>query len=267
MSPRKPLLVASSSFNPDQNDRPAHALQLDFKDYALEVPIHRHRKAQLVLALHGALTCEVVGSVWMVPPRCGVWIPSNVPHSNRATPNARLSYLFVEPTAATPLPDECCTLSISPMVSEMIQRLATCDPYYEAGSHTDLCARALLGELALMPKEALYLSISAHPKIRQIVDVLTSSPDDRSTIGQWAVRLAMSERSLARLMVAETGLSFGRWRQQFHLIVALRELASGASVQNVSSDLGYDSVTAFITMFKKALGQTPGRYFASRDRR
>lgn len=77
----------------------------------------------------------------------------------------------------------------------------------------------------------------------------------------------MSERSLARLMVAETGLSFGRWRQQFHLIVALRELASGASVQNVSIDLGYESVTAFITMFRKALGQTPGRYFASRDRR
>lgn len=71
---------------------------------------------------------------------------------------------------ATALPDECCTLSISPMASEMIQRLATCDPYYEAGSHTDLCARALLGELALIPKEALYLSISAHPKIRQIVD-------------------------------------------------------------------------------------------------
>lgn len=33
-------------------------------------------------------------------------------------------------------------------------------------------------------------------------------------------------------------LSFGRWRRQLHLVIALRELASGATVQRVSSDLG-----------------------------
>ena len=264
MSLSAPIPTAYPTFDPDQTDRPALALQLDFKDYALEVPVHSHRKAQLVLALHGAVTCEVDGAVWIVPPRCGVWIPSNVPHSNIATPNARLSYLFVEPSAAAALPDACCTLSVSPLVREMIQRLATFDPEYEPGSHADLCARTLLGELAVMQKEQLHLPVSAHPKIKQMIDGLASVPHDRSTIGQWATRLAMSERSLARLMVTETGLPFGRWRQQFQLLVALREWASGASVQNVSEYLGYESVTAFITMFKKALGQTPGRYLAER---
>ncbi len=73
----------------------------------------------------------------------------------------------------------------------------------------------------------------------------------------------MSERSLARLVQKETGLSFGRWRQQLHLLVALRLLAGGATVQQVSGDLGYESVSAFITMFKKALGMPPARYFAA----
>jgi len=40
-------------------------------------------------------------------------------------------------------------------------------------------------------------------------------------------------------------------------------LASGASVQRVSGDLGYASVTAFITMFRKALGKPPGKYLGS----
>ncbi|TIW76584.1 MAG: AraC family transcriptional regulator, partial [Mesorhizobium sp.] len=44
------------------------------------------------------------------------------------------------------------------------------------------------------------------------------------------------------------------------LIVAIRELASGASVQQVSGDLGYGSVTAFITMFKRMLGSSPRGY-------
>ncbi|HHS3081814.1 TPA: helix-turn-helix domain-containing protein, partial [Klebsiella michiganensis] len=68
----------------------------------------------------------------------------------------------------------------------------------------------------------------------------------------------------ARLMLRETGLTFGRWRQQLHLIIALRELASGVSVQNVAANLGYESVNAFITMFRKTMGSTPAHYFAGR---
>jgi len=33
-------------------------------------------------------------------------------------------------------------------------------------------------------------------------------------------------------------------------------------VTNVAMDLGYDSQSAFISMFKRALGKTPGKYFA-----
>lgn len=62
----------------------------------------------------------------------------------------------------------------------------------------------------------------------------------------------MSERNLARLVVKETGLSFRRWRHQLQLILALQALIDGHNVQQVAQMLGYDSTTAFITMFKKA---------------
>ena len=121
-----------------------------------------------------------------------------------------------------------------------------------------------LDELAAMPQQKLSLPVSAHPKIRAMADALVSHPEDRSTFKTWAKRLALSERSLARLMLRETGLTFGRWRQQLHLIIALRELASGVSVQNVAANLGYESVNAFITMFRKTMGSTPAHYFAGR---
>ena len=79
-----------------------------------------------------------------------------------------------------------------------------------------------------------------------------------------ALEDAEGDLSFARLMQRETGLSFGRWRQQLHLIIALRELASGVPVQNVAATLGYESVNAFITMFRKAMGSTPAHYFAER---
>jgi len=134
----------------------------------------------------------------------------------------------------------------------------------EEGS--DRLARGLLDELVQMPAEHLSLPVSHHPKVRVLAAALSADPSDRSTIGQWAVRLALGERTLTRLIERETGLSFGRWRQQLHLLIAIRELAAGAPVQRVSETLGYESVTAFITMFKKALGLSPARYFAVRLR-
>ncbi|TFW10995.1 AraC family transcriptional regulator [Brevundimonas intermedia] len=252
--------VCGLGFDPDRSDHPAVAFDVDFKDYQAEVPQHSHRQGQLVLALHGAVTCTVADSLWIVPPDCGIWIPGGIPHSNSVTANARLSYLFVEPAAAA-MPDECCTLSVSPMVREMILRLAAEPNKARTGDHAGRLVRVLLDELARMPRQGLKLPVSKHPKIAAITAALTLEPADRRTLRQWASHVAMSERSLKRLMVQETGLTFGRWRRQLHLVIALRELAGGATVQSVSIDLGYESPTAFIVMFKKALGATPTRYF------
>lgn len=257
------LRSAVSVFDPDLTLLPAVAHKLDFADHEAEVPLHVHRKGQLILALHGAVTCAAGNEIWIVPPSCGIWIPGGVPHSARATANARLNYLFVEPDAAN-LPEVSCTLSVSPLIREMVERLARERADYLADSHAARIARVILDELALMPREQFNLPISSHPKIRAMADALTTEPSDRSTLSDWANRVAMSERSLARLLIRETGLTFGRWRQQVHLVVALRELAGGKAVQNVAAELGYESVNAFITMFKKALGSTPAQYFAQR---
>jgi AraC-like DNA-binding protein len=61
--------------------------------------------------------------------------------------------------------------------------------------------------------------------------------------------------------------SFGRWRQQLWLALAVKWLAGGASIQQVASNLGYESVPSFVTMFRKVLGTSPGRYMAERHSR
>lgn len=38
----------------------------------------------------------------------------------------------------------------------------------------------------------------------------------------------------------------------------------GASIQKVAADLGYESSGSFVTMFRKVLGTSPGRYMAGR---
>ncbi|MEI9667275.1 AraC family transcriptional regulator [Klebsiella variicola] len=259
-----PSPFANTLYDPDAASCPAIACHLDFVEYEAEVPVHTHRKGQLIIVLYGAVSCRAENNLWIVPPRCAVWIPGGIPHSVSATWNARLNYLFIEPGAAA-LPGSCCTLALSPLIHELVERLTHEGADYVADSHAGRLTRVTLDELATMPAQRLNLPVSAHPKIRAMADRLVSHPDDRSPLSVWAKRLALSERSLARVMLRETGLTFGRWRQQLHLIIALQELASGVSVQNVAAKLGYESVNAFITMFKKTMGTTPAHYFAERQ--
>lgn len=261
--PKNRIVVSSNEdFDSDIFERTAIALQLAPRLKPIEPKQHNHRKGQLILSLHGAITCEVAHTLWLVPPQHAIWIPSGIQHSCRATENAQTYFLFIDPDAAL-MPDECCTVSITPLIRELILYLAELDPSLPMDAPTINIVNVLLEQLSKAPIQELNLPISDHPKIRYMVDSLISDPSNRMTLKQWANQLAISERSLARLIEKYTGLSFGKWRQQLHLMIALAQLAEGTSVQNVSGNLGYDSVNAFITMFKKALGQSPTKYFSS----
>ena len=257
---RQPLRYPWPDLNVDDPSAPVIAVRVDADGTKAEVPDHQHRKGQLVFPLGGGVTCRVRGGLWMAPPHCAVWIPSGVPHSNRATANARLYFVYIE-AELVDLPDRCCTLSISPLVRELIVELS--DRVQHDDARAERLIGVLLGELPDMPVQQLHLPPPSEPRLQRIAAALAENPADRRTLAQWAKSVALSESSLARLVAKETGLTFGRWRQQLHLIVAIRELASGASVQHISADLGYESVTAFITMFKKALGKPPGKYLDS----
>jgi AraC-like DNA-binding protein len=45
-------------------------------------------------------------------------------------------------------------------------------------------------------------------------------------------------------------------------MLAVKWLGTGSSVQQVADRLGYESAGSFVTMFRKALGTSPGRYMA-----
>ncbi|PTV51794.1 AraC family transcriptional regulator [Pseudomonas putida] len=247
--------------DPDHDDRPAVATRVRVIDSHLEQPVHSHRKGQLVVSLHGGVTCEVPDALWIAPPHYGVWVPGGVDHRSRATDNAQICFLLIEP-GALDMPAECCTVKIAPMIREMIQHLVDQGLDYPRNGRTARLVSVLLEQLSTAPVEHLKLPISQHPKLQLIAQTFVSDCSNRLSLMEWADRMAMSEKTLARLVVRETGLTFGRWRQRFKLLLALQLLASGMTVQRVAGDLGYDSVTAFITMFKKALGVSPGKYFS-----
>jgi len=90
---------------------------------------------------------------------------------------------------------------------------------------------------------------------------LTDDPGKPSTLEELCRRCGGSKRTIQRAFIAETGMSFEKWRRQLRLMRALESLASGHKVTTAAIDAGYDSPSAFIAMFKKHFGATPSQYF------
>lgn len=253
-----------AGFPPEDVPRAVVAIGGSMVTKGMELAMHVHRKAELVLTLRGVVRCEVEQGVWIVPPRCAVWIPANLPHSVTLAGDVEVYCLLVEPDAAPALPRQCCTLSMSPLLERLLLHATGMPLLYDVDGADGRIATVLLDQLSLAPVENLSFPMPVHARLRQIATAMIADPSDRATIDDWGRRMAIAPRTLTRILQRETGMSFGRWRQQLHILIALQRLAQGASVQTVALDLGYEGASAFVTMFRKALGKPPARYLAER---
>jgi len=230
----------------------------------VELDFHQHRRAQLMLALHGVLTCEAAGGLWIVPSGRALWVPGGVAHRVKATGPIEAYNVFVEPDAVADSSPICCTVSVTPLLRELVIRAASF-PAHRPDSTAQLHLAALLiDEIEAAPVERLHLPMPRDARLRRIFDGLMADPSDPRTTEDWARGVALSGRTLLRLIQRETGMSFGRWRQQLQIVVAIQLMADGASVQQAAFALGYESPGSFVTMFRKALGTPPGRFMAER---
>ena len=244
--------------------RPVVALSATSVTTDWEHARHQHHKAQLLYSVRGILNCEIDDGVWIVPPQCAIWIPGDLPHSARGSAETECYCLFVEPDAAPDLPKTCCTISVSPLLRELLLKVIGFPKLYARGSREDRLIATLLDELAAAPVEDLHLPMPRDPRLRRLAEMLLANPTDKTLKGDWATRIGMSERSMSRLLLHEIGMSFGRWRRQLHVILALQRLTNGESVQTVALELGYENASGFVTMFRKAVGKPPARYISER---
>jgi AraC-like DNA-binding protein len=107
----------------------------------------------------------------------------------------------------------------------------------------------------------LQLPAPRESRALHVAEILLDDPCDRRPLEVLCKAAGASKRTIERAFRADTGLTFGKWRQQLSLLHAIRLLAAGNDVTRVALDVGYSTPSAFIAMFRRALGTTPGDYF------
>lgn len=224
---------------------------------------HSHTKAQLVYASEGVMTVTTADGAFVVPPLRALWIPAGVVHRIDTSGRLAMRTLYIAEGAAPDLPHEVRVLHVSPLLRELVLAAIAAPQVYAPGGGEERLMQVILDQLRATPTAPLSLPMPADRRLKKVTDGLLGDPADDRGLEDWAREAGASGRTLARLFLAETGMSFRAWRQQLRLMRGLEMLAAGAPVTTVALDLGYDSPSAFIAMFRRALGTTPKRYFAA----
>ena len=249
-----------SRIDRDGADQPVFVHAQDYPA-GWQTEAHWHARSQLVYASAGVMTVVTEQGMWVVPPQRAVWIPAGIVHTVRAWGPVAMRSLYIQREAAAWLPTACCVVNVTPLLRELIVRAVALPPRYVHGGQDERIMLLMLDEIRQLPVAPLHLPEPTDRRLQQITTALRTDPADDRTLDTWARAAGASPRTLARLFLAETGMTFRQWQRQVRLLAGLVRLADGQPVTVVALEVGYESPSAFIAMFRRALGTTPGQYF------
>jgi AraC-like DNA-binding protein len=152
----------------------------------------------------------------------------------------------------------CIVFEVSPLLRELIGALevATDGP----ARFRRLIHSLIVEEVDRARQLPIRITFPEDPRLRRVCDAVIMRRGKPLELAEAAALAAMSSRTLSRLFLDRTGASYGQWCQQVMLSFAIEDLCQGASVAEVAHSLGYASQSAFTTMFRKNMGESPKRF-------
>ena len=227
------------------------------------IPDHHHIQSQLLHAITGVAMVTTKFGRWMVPPHHALWLPAGIEHAVDMLGEVAMHSIYVRPKAVEGLKNHLHVVGLTPLMDNLIREAVAAPPDTQADPRTTLVMGLLLHEIPGLQERPLGLPFPEDRRLAALCRGFLDDPSPHANIDDWADRLGMSRRTFTRMFRRETGLSLSTWRQQACLLSALPRLTEGEPVTSVALDLGYNSVPAFTTMFKRMLGAPPRHYLHS----
>jgi AraC-like DNA-binding protein len=218
---------------------------------------------QLVCATRGALTVRTDECAWVVPPHRAVWLPAGFQYRLEMSGVVAVRMLYIRPAKRGDrfFAQTCSVVNVTPLLRELIQRTVSVGALDTTIPEQKRLAGVILDELKVLIAVPLQLPLPRDSRAAQFAALANRDSGGVRSTETLLRQCGAGRRTMERLFRAETGMSLGQWQRRQTLLHALRRLAAGETVSGVADELGYNSPSAFIAMFRRELGQTPKRYF------
>jgi len=222
---------------------------------------HIHTWHQLIYPSTGVIAVHTDRGSWVVPSQRAVWVPAGIKHKMEIPGSVEVRSIYLKTEISKSLVQECCVLNVSSLLRELILHVSSIGMLIKSDPRHARLIGVLLDQLEEFPAVPLQIPMPRDQRAQRAAEIVRSNPSDPTSLQEISKKAGASKRTLERLFLTETNMTFGRWRQQLRLLHALKLLAGGENVTNVAMEAGYESTSAFIAVFKDIFGTTPGRYY------
>ncbi|WP_119729969.1 AraC family transcriptional regulator [Thermomonospora amylolytica] len=223
-----------------------------------EIGAHHHDEHQIVYAARGVLSVTTGSGRWIAPATQAIWVPAGTVHEHRAHGRTDM-HLVGLAVDMNPLALHApAVLAVEPLLRELIIEY-TRDPDGGDQAERDRLRAVLLDRLRRSPRQPVHLPTPRDPRLAAVCALLHDDPADGRALAQLGAQVGAGERTLSRLFRTELHMTFPQWRTQLRLHHALILLAENTPVTTVAHRCGWASASAFIDVFRRTFGHTPGR--------
>jgi len=225
---------------------------------------HLHPEGQLFGITEGLLIVTTGAGSWMTLPGQIGWIPPDMPHSARVhgTMTGWTAYIHRDLCKPLQVP---AVYRMTDLSGAVLGRLLEGDGLAIGSDRQNRLVAVLIDEVASLAPQPMYLPMPRREPLVTMAVAIAANPSSTRSIDDLARAAGLSRRSLTRRFRAETGMSIVAWRHAARMQRGLELLMTGKSVTTTAHELGYDSASRFIELFRRIFGATPKQFLKQPD--
>jgi AraC-like DNA-binding protein/mannose-6-phosphate isomerase-like protein (cupin superfamily) len=228
--------------------------------HATAIADHAHGSDQFVYATRGLMEVAGTDGYWLVPPQFAIWVPARVVHRVRALSALSLRTLYFRAGVLRGFARQCRVLAVTPLLRELVLEVIRVRELRRREPLERALRDLVVAQVEAAPAAPTFIPMPLDRRALAIAEAVLLDPATPAPLAMLCTRAGVSVRTAERAFQRDLGIGFEDWRRQVRLVKAVERLARGEPVKRVALDVGYRQPSAFIDMFRRTLGQTPGEW-------
>lgn len=222
---------------------------------------HSHEDfGELTFAIEGVIIIRTKEKVFYVQKNQALWIPAGVEHCGYCPVKVENRSLFIHNSRIIKKEKlrNIHTVDVQPLLREIVAYVAKAEFDLAKQEHKRL-GYALIDQIVEATSQIENIPIPQNYKLVELCTECLLEPEKTLVVSEWSKQLGVSEKTLSRTFLKETGLNLKTWHIIMRMHHAKKALEGGEVITNIALDCGYSSLSSFIATFKKVYGQTPSQ--------
>lgn len=221
---------------------------------------HQHNVGQLYWLHRGMMIVQTGEAQWALTPGTVGWFPANLPHAAFTAGEIAAKSMHLSSETSRLLPANPGIWAADLLLLLLLDKAMLAYQNQRPVLYQQHLLNVIVDEVLQAPALPLHIVLPADKRVRRIAEQMIAEPDCALSQQQLASQGGVSVRTLSRIFIQQTGLTFSQWRQQAKILASLEILLRGESVSIAANRCGYENVSAFIAAFKQRFMMTPGQF-------